>query len=161
MLRWVIPYSYLRNRMSDRQAVFFAEYHLDVKVVWHGYHIASVPLMARGACQTCVLWTTPKTLYINNRTTAEPIGLRLCVARHSTDNSCLWVIFGVLQHVHTPLLYLENGWTDCAEIWHVASGQLVMWLPHVYGGVNMHVRTCTPHFYISGTAEPIALTFGM
>ena len=24
---------YLRNRMSDRQAVFFDEYHLDVKVV--------------------------------------------------------------------------------------------------------------------------------
>ena len=64
-------------------------------------------------------------------------------------------------HVHTPLLYLENGWTDCADIWHVASGQLVMWLPHVYGGVTMHVRTCTPHFYISGTAEPIALRFGM
>ena len=38
--------------MSDRQAVFFDEYHLDVKVVWHGYHIASVPIMARGACQT-------------------------------------------------------------------------------------------------------------
>ena len=38
--------------MSDRQAVFFNEYHLDVKVVWHGYHIASVPVMARGACQT-------------------------------------------------------------------------------------------------------------
>ena len=36
-----------------------------------------------------------------------------------------------------------------------------MWLPHVYGGVTMHVRTCTPHFYISGTAEPIALRFGM
>ena len=42
-------------------------------------------------------------------------------ARHSTDNSCLWVIFGVLQHV----------------------------------------RTCTPRFYISRTAEPIALIFGM
>ena len=27
---------YLRNRMSDRQAVFFDEYHLDVKVVWYG-----------------------------------------------------------------------------------------------------------------------------
>ena len=38
--------------MSDRQAVFFDEYHLDVKVVWHGLHIASVPVMARGACQT-------------------------------------------------------------------------------------------------------------
>ena len=43
---------YLRNRMSDRQAVFFDEYHLDVKVVWHDYHIASVPVMARGTCQT-------------------------------------------------------------------------------------------------------------
>ena len=44
---------YLRNRMSDQQAVFFDEHHLDVKVVWHGCHIASVPVMARGACQTC------------------------------------------------------------------------------------------------------------
>ena len=43
---------YLRNRMSDRQAVFFDEYHLDVKVVWHGSHIASVSVIARGACQT-------------------------------------------------------------------------------------------------------------
>ena len=43
---------YLRNRMSHRQAVFFDEYHLDVKAVWHGYHIASVPVMARGACRT-------------------------------------------------------------------------------------------------------------
>ena len=43
---------YLRNRMSDRQAVFFDEYHLDVKVVWHDYHIASVSVIARGACQT-------------------------------------------------------------------------------------------------------------
>ena len=41
-------------------------------------------------------------------------------------------------HVHTPLQYLENGWTDCADIWHVASGQLVMRLPHVYGGVTMY-----------------------
>ena len=38
--------------MSDRQAVFFDEYHLDVKVVWHGYRIASVPVMSRGVCQT-------------------------------------------------------------------------------------------------------------
>ena len=26
-----------------------------------------------------ILWTTPKTLYLNNRTTAGPIGLRLCI----------------------------------------------------------------------------------
>ena len=29
------------------------------------------------------------------------------------------------------------------------------------GGANTHVRTCTCHFYISGTAAPIALKFGM
>ena len=54
---------YLRNRMSDRQAVFFDEYHLDVKVVWHGYHIASVPVMARGACQTWGILDDPQTTY--------------------------------------------------------------------------------------------------
>ena len=63
--------------MSDRQAVFFDEYHLDVKVVWHGYHIASVPVIARGACQTWGTLDDPKTLHLNNRTTAGPIWLRL------------------------------------------------------------------------------------
>ena len=53
---------YLRNRMSDRQAGFFDEYHLDVKVVWHGYHIASVPVMARGACQTWGTLDDPKNI---------------------------------------------------------------------------------------------------
>ena len=71
-----------------------------------------------------VLWTTPKTLYLNNRTTAGPIGLRLGIhytARCPADNACLRIIFEVFQHV----------------------------------------RTCTPRFYISRTAEPIALIFGM
>ena len=34
-------------------------------------------------------------------------------------------------------------------IWHVASGQLVMWLPHVYGGVTIaraHVHTLEPTY---------------
>ena len=48
-------------------------------------------------------------------------GRDLVTARRSTDNACLRVIFGVLQHV----------------------------------------RKCTPRFYISRTAEPIALIFGM
>ena len=54
-------------------------------------------------------------------------------------------------HVHTPHLYLENGWTDCAEIWHVASGQLVKWLPQINGGVTIaraHVHTLTPRIYL-------------
>ena len=67
--------------MSDRQAVFFDEYHLDVKVVWHGYHIASMPVTALvghvARAKLGVLWTTPKTLCLNNRTTAGPLGLRL------------------------------------------------------------------------------------
>ena len=47
-------------------------------------------------------------------------------------------------HVQTALRYIGNGWTDRADIWHVASGQLVMWLPHVHGGVTIaraHVHT--------------------
>ena len=32
--------------MSDRQDVFFNEYHLDAKVVWYGNYITSVPVMA-------------------------------------------------------------------------------------------------------------------
>ena len=93
-----------------------------------------------------VLWTSPKTLYLNNRTTAGPIGLRLGIqlGTQQTIHVCgSFLGASARAHVHTPLLYLENGWTDWADIWHVASGYLVMWLPHVYRGVTMHVRTCT------------------
>ena len=75
--------------MSDRQAVFFDEYHLDVKVVWHGYRIASVPVMARGACQT---WGTLD----------DPLNRQCMSAGHFWGASAR-------AHVHSPLLYLENG----------------------------------------------------
>ena len=69
---------YLGNRMSDRQAVFFDEHHLDVKVVWHGYHMQRQCWTWHVArAKLGVLWATPKTLYLNNCTTAGPIGLRL------------------------------------------------------------------------------------
>ena len=35
-------------------------------------------------------------------------------------------------HSLTPLIYLGNGWTDCADIWHVGSDLLVMWLQHAH-----------------------------
>ena len=68
--------------------------------------------------------------------------------------------------LHTLFLYLGNDWTDCSDIWHVANDQLVMWIvastrPQCRGGVLQHVRTCKGDFYISGTAGPIALKFGM
>ena len=47
---------YLRNRMPDRQAVFCGEYHLDVKVVWHGYHMLSSFLFCLN-CQLAKFWT--------------------------------------------------------------------------------------------------------
>ena len=110
----------------------------------------------------------PPKHYLDNHTTAGPIGLRLGIQLGAQQTMHVWGSFlGCFSTcaVHSPLPYLQNGRTDCADIWHVASGQLVMWLPHVYGGggggVTMHVRTCTPHFYISGTTEPIALRFGM
>ena len=68
-----------------------------------------------------VPWTTPKTLYLNNRTTGGPIAL----------------------------------------IWYALEDPLVTAYAVVRGGVSLHVRTCTPRFYISRTAEPIALIFGM
>ena len=108
--------------MSDRQAVFFDEYHLDVKVVWHGYHIASVPVTARGACQT---WGT------------------------------------LDDHQNTLPQKTHNGWTDWAETWYTAMCSADNACLRVIFRVFQHVRTCTPRFYISRTAEPIALIFGM
>ena len=108
--------------MSDQQAVFFDEYHLDVKVVWRDYHIASVPVTARGACQT---WDT----------------------LHDPQNT-------LAQQPH-------NGWTDWAETWYTARCSADNACLGVIFGVFQHLRTCTPSFYISRTAERIALIFGM
>ena len=126
---------YLRNRTSDRQAVFFDEYHLDVKVVWHCYHIASVPVMARGACQTLGTWDDPQNTTSITAQRLDRMGWDLVYLQLGTQQTVHvcgpFLGASARAHVHTPLLYLENGWTDCADIWHVASRQLVMWLPHV------------------------------
>ena len=63
--------------MSDRQTVFFDDYHLDEKF----YGMVTILRQCRSwrvaRAKLGVLWVTPKTLYLNNRTTAGPIGLRL------------------------------------------------------------------------------------
>ena len=53
--------------------------------------------------------------------------------------------------VHAPFPYLANGWMDCIEIWCVSSHiHYIITLDkcgtHVWGGVHLHVRTCTPRF---------------
>ena len=64
-----------------------------------------------------------------NRVTAGQIGLRLGIQLLNRQVMSVGH-FGVLQHMrmctHRFYVYLENGWTNCADIWHVASGQLVM-----------------------------------
>ena len=54
-------------------------------------------------------------------------------------------------HVHTALLHLRNGLTDCVYIWYVGWGSLsryVSWgslsTSHGWGGASLHVRTYTP-----------------
>ena len=64
-------------------------------------------------------------------------------------------------HVHTALLYLRNGLTDCVRIWWVGCGPWTMCFPQVMGGISLHVRTCTPRFCISGMAWPIVFKFGV
>ena len=98
---------YLRNRMSDRQAVFFDEHHLDVKFVWLSYHIASVLVTARVVCQTWGTLDDPKTLYLKNRTTAGLIGLRLGIQ------------LGAQQTMHVCGSFLEC-FSTCARA-HLAS----------------------------------------
>ena len=63
--------------------------------------------------------------------------------------------------MHGPCLYLGNGSTDCAQIWYVVSSCSYRCLAQLGRGANTHVRTCTCHFYISGTAAPTALKLGM
>ena len=62
--------------------------------------------------------------------------------------------------MHTPVLYLRNYCTDCAEIWYVVSIYTDFTDVHVRSGVGLHVRTCAPLPHISGTTEPIEPKFG-
>ena len=65
-------------------------------------------------------------------------------------------------HVHTPSLYLRNGFADRVQICCVVCSSLVKRFSHVMGDIShssLHVRTCTPHISISGTAWTIALKF--
>ena len=64
------------------------------------------------------------------------------------------------------LLFLGNGWTDCAEILYALGARLVTAYAVVKGGVSLrHMLTCrgtpTPRFCISATAWPIVFKFGM
>ena len=63
------------------------------------------------------------------------------------------------------LLFLGNGWTDCAEILYALGAPLVTAYAVVTDGVSLHVLTCRgapkPRFCISETAWPIVFKFGM
>ena len=53
-------------------------------------------------------------------------------------------------HVHTALLYLRNGLTDCVQIWYVGWASLSTCFPQVRGGVG-HLCTCArapPSLYL-------------
>ena len=69
----------------------------------------------------------------------------------------------VSQFFH--LLFLGNGWADCAEILYALGGPLVTAYAVVTGEASLHVRTYrdtrTPRFCISETAWPIVFKFGM
>ena len=57
--------------------------------------------------------------------------------------------------------YLGNSWTDCAEIWYLASDPLARLFTKLEGRAQLHVRTCALRFCISGTAGHIALKFSV
>ena len=61
--------------------------------------------------------------------------------------------------MHTRFPYFANGWADCVQIWCVAGDPLDRCFRHVWGGVHLRVRTCTPLFQISQTAGRIAFKF--
>ena len=52
-----------------------------------------------------------------------------------------------------------TDWPDCVQIWCVLKDQLAITSTQVGGGVNLHVRTCTPVFHIWQTAGRIAFKF--
>ena len=76
-------------------------------------------------------------------------------------NTCHGWGISAHAHVQTALLYLRNGSADWVQFWCVSWGSWTRRLTQVKGGVSLHVRTCRPHFCISGTARPIGFNFGV
>ena len=51
------------------------------------------------------------------------------------------------EHVHTPILYLGNGWTDCAQICCVSRDRYDMWLRQRDWGVSARAQLHTPPLF--------------
>ena len=58
-------------------------------------------------------------------------------------------------------LQLRAGSEDCAQIWYVLRRTIGQRFTRLICGAHRHVRACAPLFHISGTAERIALKFGV
>ena len=76
-------------------------------------------------------------------------------------NTCHGWGISARAHVQKALLYLRNGSAVWVQFWCVSWGSWTRRLTQVKGGVSLHVRTCRPHFCISGTARPIGFNFGV
>ena len=51
------------------------------------------------------------------------------------------------EQVHTSLLYLGNGWTDCAQICYVSRDRYDMWLRQRNWGVSARAHVHTPPLF--------------
>ena len=91
--------------------------------------------------------------------TAWPIGFNFGVwvgghelgAEHKS-----WVEYSARAHVHTALLYLRNGLTDCVQIWYVGWGSLSRYIrafhkSWVGWGISARAHVHLPHLRISGS----------
>ena len=114
--------------------------------------------------RTCASADVPQcSVYLGNgRTDCDDIWCvvrdQLCsYAFHTTQG---WGI-SARAHVRTLFPYLGNRWTDCTKIWYVVRDQLARQFTQTKGWAHLHVSTCLPFFRVSGTAERIALKFGM
>ena len=108
-----------------------------------------IPLEPKARLTSGLLWWVPTPIPSTvNGTNAESCKYPLWHVARAT--------WGMSQMFR--LLFLGNGWPDCAEIWHALKDPLVTAYAVVTGGVSLHVRTCrdtphpTPRLCISETA---------
>ena len=84
---------------------------------------------------------------------------------HASTHCGTWRVLPGGMSQMFRLLFLGNGWAECAEILYALGAPLVTAYAVVTGEVSLHVRTCrdipTPRFCISETAWPIVFKFGM
>ena len=152
---------YLWNGLTDSRAVFFVRCHHSINSVFDLHRYPPVPATARGTCRVRGCRRHPTS--VTPRPLARLRSNLVCAYGPAGYYfyTCLRWSASARAHVHT-LFHMSRTAGRSAFKFCVTSDPLDdSCFTQVWGGVHLHVRTCTPLFHISQTAGMIAFKFGV